>query len=211
MVGSRGPARLDGVFEAMRMAGHLGDIRAGVAEIDALNESEAIPDRVEKARQVINRIRKLPDDEFMKTCAGINRYLSDNFDLDTIRWKYETMSWGDMREAQGHGVDFGYHSRTHPILTQVPAALLEEEIALPREEYGSEGISLRPLFCYPDGKCNDEVVSVLEDQGYAGAVTLQKGYNDPGANPFLLRRVNIHEGNGGSVPRFVVSIGIQNR
>jgi len=166
---------------------------------------------VEKARQVINRIRKLPYDEFMKTSAGINRYLSDTFDLDTIRWKYETMSWGDMREAQEHGVDFGYHSRTHPILTQVPADLLEEEIALPREAYGREGILLKPLFCYPDGKFSDEVVSVLEDRGYAGAVTLQKGYNKPGANPLLLKRVNIHEGNGGNVPRFVVSIGIQNR
>jgi len=44
-----------------------------------------------------------------------------------------------------------------------------------------------------------------------GAVTLQKGFNDAGTNPFFLRRVNIHEGNGGSLSRFVLSIGIQNR
>jgi len=211
MVGLQGPGGLDGVFEAIQMTDRLVDIRSGVAEIDALIGSDAIPDRVEKARQVINRIRELPYDEFMKTCAGINRYLSGTFDLDGIRWKYETMSWDDMREAQEQGVDFGYHSRTHPMLTNVPAALLEEELALPLKEYGREGILLKPVFCYPDGKFSEEAVAVLRDERYMGAVTLQKGFNDAGTNPFFLRRVNIHEGNGGSLFRFVLSIGIQNR
>ena len=211
MVGSRGPEGLDGVFEAIQMADRLGDIRSGVAGIDALIMSEAIPDRVEKARQVINRIRELPYNGFAEVCARINRYLSDTFDLDGIRWKYETMSWDEMREAQEHGVDFGYHSKTHPILTNVPAPLLEEELALPLEEYEKKGILLKPVFCYPDGKFSEEAVAVLKDQRYTGAVTLQKGFNDAGTNPFSLRRVNIHEGNGGSLPRFVVSIGMQNR
>lgn len=211
MVGSRGPEGLDGVFEAIQMADHLDDIRTGIAEIDALIRSDAIPNRVEKARQVINGIRELQHEKCTEACASINRYLSDTFDLDPVRWKYETMSWSDMRKAQGHAVAFGYHSKTHPILTRIPATLLEAELVLPIEQYREEGISLSPIFCYPDGKFSDEVVSVLEDQGYTGAVTLQKGYNDPRTNPFLLRRMNIHEGNGRSRARFIVSIGMQNR
>ena len=211
MVDSRGPEGLDGVFEAIQMTDRLADIRSGIAEIDALIRLNTISDRVEKTRQVINRIRELPYDKFMKTCTGINRYLSDTFDLDGIRWKYETMSWDDMREAQEHGVDFGYHSKTHPILTNVPAALLEEELALPLEEYEKRGIRLKPLFCYPDGKFNEEAIAVLKNQGYTAAVTLQKGFNDLETNPFCLRRINVHEGNGGSMPRFAVSLGIRNR
>lgn len=211
MVGSRGPEGLDGVFEAIQMTNRLNDVRSGVAEIDELMGSGAIRDRVEKARQVINRLRELPYDRFAEACANINRYLHDTFDLDPVRWKYETMSWSDMREAQVHGIDFGYHSKTHPILTKVPESLLGAELAPPYEEYAKEGILLKPMFCYPDGKFSDEAISVLEDEGYEGAVTLQKGYNDQETDPFLLKRVNIHEGNGNSRGRFAASIGIQNR
>ena len=211
MVGSQGPQGLDGVFEAIQMTDRPDDLRTGVAEIDALIRSDAIPDRVEKARMVINQIRELPYEQCREICATINRYLHDTFDLDPVRWKYETMSWDDMREAQGDAVDFGYHSKTHPILTKVPRSLLDAEVVPPFEEYKKEGVLLKPIFCYPDGKFTDEAISVLEEEGYEGAVTLQKGYNDSGTDPFLLKRVNIHEGNGGNRSRFVLSIGMRNR
>jgi len=212
MIGLQGPGDLDSVFEAIQMADNVSDAAvSGISEIDALIRSDAIQDRVEKARQVTDLFRELPYDKYKEACANINRYLYNTFDLDPVRWKYRTMSWDEMRELQKHAIDFGYHSKTHPMLTKVPDSLLETEIALPFEEYKKEGIFLKPIFCYPDGKFSGAAMSVLEDEGYAGAVTLQRGYNDSATAPFLLKRINIHEGNAGKRARFVSSIGIQNR
>ncbi len=212
MVDLQGPEDLDSVFEAMQMTDNLSNAAvSGVAEIDALIRSDTIQNRVEKARQVIDRFRELSYDRYKEACTNMNRYLYDTFDLDSIRWKYRTMSWDNMREMQRHGIDFGYHSKTHPMLTKVSDSLLRNEIAFPFKEYRVEGISLKPIFCYPDGKFNAETISGLKDEGYAGAVTLQKGYNDSETDPFLLKRVNIHDGNGGEKARFISSIGIQNR
>ncbi len=208
---SRGPVGLDGVFEVIQMANNSSGIVSGIPEIDAIIRSDAIPDSVEKARQVINMIRDLPYDRCAEVCERVNRYLQDLFDIESVRWKYETMSWEEMRKSQGQGIDFGYHSKSHPILTKIPSPLLDLELSPPLEDYEKEGLHLNPLFCYPDGKFSDEAIAVLEDEGYEGAVTLQKGFNDYQSDTFLLKRVNIHEGNGGSMARFLFSIGLQNR
>ncbi len=45
------------------------------------------------------------------------------------------------------------------------------------------------IFCYPYGHYNESVVSVLGEEGFRGAVTLDYGLNSSGIDRFRLRRM----------------------
>jgi peptidoglycan/xylan/chitin deacetylase (PgdA/CDA1 family) len=192
----------------------LEDVRteiSGVKEIDTIIWDYGITSKKEKARLAINKLRSLPYDTFMLACNNLTRYLNTHFDSAPLKDKYKILSIDNMRQMGENGIVFGYHSRSHYILTQLPHSMLDDELMIPTEEYLSAGIELKPIFCYPDGKHNEKVISVLKKHKYRGAVTLNKGYNACNTDLFILKRVNIHEGNAGSLPLFIASIGILNR
>lgn len=61
-------------------------------------------------------------------------------------------------------------------------------------------------FCYPNGNCNDAIVSLVEAAGYDMAVTTQKGWNDSKSNRFRLNRYGVHEDISSTIPMFAGSI-----
>jgi len=105
------------------------------------------------------------------------------------------VSWDRVREMLGHGIEFGAHTKTHPILSRI--ADKREQ----REEI--EGSKLRveqetgiPVlhFAYPNGLADDydsDVVELVERARFQTAVTLQGGLNLLGENPYLLRRIGV--------------------
>jgi peptidoglycan/xylan/chitin deacetylase (PgdA/CDA1 family) len=47
-------------------------------------------------------------------------------------------------------------------------------------------------FCYPNGDHDDRVVDAVRRTGYGHACTTQHGRNAPAADPYRLRRVDMH-------------------
>lgn len=86
-------------------------------------------------------------------------------------------SWTELAEMHAAGIELGGHSMTHPILSQVDAAMLDWEVGEPRRVFRERlGIELGS-FCYPNGQeqdLNDEVVRAVERAGYRGAVVTQR-------------------------------------
>lgn len=105
------------------------------------------------------------------------------------------MTWDDARRLAARGVEFGAHTRTHPILSQVTdRERLRDEILAPKARIEAELGTPAIHFCYPNGRrqdFTDQAVEMLRDAGYQTAVTTERGINYRGAPPFLLRRLGV--------------------
>jgi peptidoglycan/xylan/chitin deacetylase (PgdA/CDA1 family) len=112
--------------------------------------------------------------------------------------EYRPLSWDEVRSLAAAGVEFGAHTRTHPILSAVPdAEQLRDEIAGSKARIEAE--LARPLehFCYPNGRAVDigpSAVAAVRDAGFRTAVTAEAGLNYPREDPFLLRRIGADPG-----------------
>ncbi len=91
----------------------------------------------------------------------------------------------------GERVEIGSHTRTHADLSTLPEAYLESEVRQSREEVSQ--LSGRPCrsFCYPYGRKREAAIVAVRRAGYDGAVTTEKGTNEPGTDPFQLRRIAV--------------------
>jgi len=102
------------------------------------------------------------------------------------------LDWDQLRALAHQGVALGAHTRTHPLLTQLPPAEAAEEICGSQEDLGREIGRVLPIFCYPDGAHSDSVVEVLREAGFKLAFTTEDGQNKPNStDPLRLRRTNI--------------------
>ena len=108
----------------------------------------------------------------------------------------EPLAWDEVRRLAAKGVEFGAHTRTHPILSSVgEEAQLHDEIAGSKRRIEQELGTSVVHFCYPNGRPQDIGTRALEftrSAGFRTAVTAEAGMNDPGkADAFLLRRLAV--------------------
>jgi peptidoglycan/xylan/chitin deacetylase (PgdA/CDA1 family) len=107
--------------------------------------------------------------------------------------RWAPLAWEEAREMAAHGIEFGAHTRTHPILADLTTAeALREEIEGSKARVEEMlGTPVRH-FCYPNGSLADftnAVVECVRRAGYQSAVTTESGINAPGESPFLLKRI----------------------
>ena len=107
--------------------------------------------------------------------------------------EYRPLSWDAVRLLAASGVEFGAHTRSHPILSAlIDPEELRGEIAGSKARIESE--LDRPVlhFCYPNGKIQDIGQPAAEAVRVAGmqtAVTAEPGLNQVHQDAFLLRRI----------------------
>jgi len=101
------------------------------------------------------------------------------------------MNWRQICELAEEGIEFGAHSVTHPVLTELSAADAEREIAESKREI--ETRTARPVrfFCYPYGRWNPAVRELVQTH-YRGACSTAAGMVSPDTDPFVLPRVDAH-------------------
>jgi peptidoglycan/xylan/chitin deacetylase (PgdA/CDA1 family) len=106
--------------------------------------------------------------------------------------EHRPLSWDEVRLLAASGVEFGAHTKTHPILSELnDAEELREEIAGSQARIESE--LGRPVlhFCYPNGKMRDigRAAAAVRAAGMQTAVTAEPGLNRVDQDAFLLRRI----------------------
>jgi len=134
---------------------------------------------------------KIPDRQRL---AFLHR-LPQLFELDIPQQpppEHAALTWDEVRRLASQGVEFGAHTRTHPILPSMEdGESVEEEIAGSKarieEELGRPAIH----FCYPNGDYNGAVVDAVARCGFQTAVTVEGGLNTRRANPYLLKRLSV--------------------
>lgn len=146
-------------------------------------------ERRDAAEEVIEHLKLLPNIERVRRIEEILGVL----DVRTP-WPppaaFEPLSWDEVRQLESEGVEFGAHTRTHPILSTVEDPLaLREEVEGSRERIAKETGSAVVHFSYPNGSINDAVVRAVAGSGFLSAVTSRMGYNRTAGNPLLLERI----------------------
>jgi hypothetical protein len=77
-------------------------------------------------------------------------------------------------------------------MTQIPESEVEIEIVESRNDLLREAGCASPVFCYPDGKCNQGITTLLRKHGFSAAFTTREGHSIVGrTDPMRLRRTTI--------------------
>ena len=102
------------------------------------------------------------------------------------------MTWDEVRKLEAQGITIGGHSMTHPRLSQLTEAEQREEIGTCKRRLEDELGHAIETFAYPYGSALDytpRTELIVEESGYALALSNRYGSVVPGANPWALRRI----------------------
>lgn len=101
----------------------------------------------------------------------------------------ELLSWREIRELHGRGIELGAHTRTHPDLTRISAAQAESEAAdsksIIEDKIGGEV----KTFAYPYGKFNQSVKRAAE-KTFSAACSVKLGKARRESDLFALERID---------------------
>jgi peptidoglycan/xylan/chitin deacetylase (PgdA/CDA1 family) len=132
-----------------------------------------------------------------------------NLSADVIQWFVAALSqafrieipdtrvllnWNEVREMAAHGVTFGSHSCSHRLMTQIAPDEAKKELRNSWEAMLMQQIKPLPVFCYPNGNCNQDIKDLTRDNGYVAALGCDLGLE--GRRPadlFSLKRISFHE------------------
>ena len=102
------------------------------------------------------------------------------------------LSWDQLRQLSKEGVTLGSHTRTHPIMTQIPSAQIREEVKGSQQDLKTEIGVVFPIFCYPNGDHSDTVTAILQEEGIRLGFTTVAGKNELESSDLLrLKRIGI--------------------
>ena len=104
--------------------------------------------------------------------------------------------WNAILAAGGSDLDVGVHSASHRVLPTLTDDDLKGEVVESRERVNAATARAVELFAYPYGWWDERVRRAVRDAGYAGAMTLDHGFNSPGCDPWRVRRINVPAGIG---------------
>lgn len=102
------------------------------------------------------------------------------------------LGWEALRSLAGDGLGIAAHTRTHALLSRLPADRLDDEVAGSVADLRREIGAALPLFAYPSGALDEPAVAAVGRAGVVAAFTTERGVNDlPSADPLRLRRINV--------------------
>jgi peptidoglycan/xylan/chitin deacetylase (PgdA/CDA1 family) len=100
-------------------------------------------------------------------------------------------------------IRFGSHTATHLRLGgRIPSPELEREIVGSRKSLQDLAGQAIDLFCYPNGESSPGAIDLVR-RNYLGAVTTRRGWHDASDDPYLIRRIGVHEDVSNARDRFL--------
>ena len=106
----------------------------------------------------------------------------------TIQNQHSPERWAQWREMAAAGFTLGSHTVSHPMLTEIPVAEMEKELAESKRIIEQEtGVSVKYL-APPNGRCNRQVLATAQRSGYEALLTTVVGVNRFNADLFQLKR-----------------------
>lgn len=140
---------------------------------------------------------------FVATCFLVSDYV----DTDNVHWwdqpkitpqldeqLYRLLSWEQIYEMTEYGIEFGSHTCTHPLLTDLSPDQCWEEINRSRTDLETKLQSKVVSFCYPAGSLNQSIIEMVEQAGYEAAVVTPPRSGYPLCH-YTLRRIGIYHQN----------------
>lgn len=118
-------------------------------------------------------------------------------DILAHRERWVPLSWEEVREMKGHGMEFGTHTHTHrDSLTKMDIHEARREIEESTRLFNERLDTTPRLFSYPHGTSkdyNDKHIEILKSCNYKAALTTNAGRNGMLQNQYELKRIIIYE------------------
>jgi peptidoglycan/xylan/chitin deacetylase (PgdA/CDA1 family) len=101
------------------------------------------------------------------------------------------LSWKEVREMHAHGIRFGSHTMSHPVLSTLSPERMRAEISGSKKIIEDQLGATVSVFAYPNGTMADftqVTKDILRECGYHCAVTTIFGANAEDQDLYELRR-----------------------
>lgn len=147
-----------------------------------------LSDKLFAQHAILQFLRSLGDEE---RSGWIDRLMTNLGVEDKEETLDLMLNWDEVRAMHQHGISFGSHTVTHPILSKLPVEKVKEEIRESQRTIAQQLGAVPTLFAYPNGGQKDFTLTtkqILRDTGYVCAVTTIFGANETGQDLFELRR-----------------------
>jgi peptidoglycan/xylan/chitin deacetylase (PgdA/CDA1 family) len=165
-------------------------------------------DRPLATQRILRSLKAMSNDCREDYIAALPRKL----DVEWRRREAEglILSWDEIREMARNGIEFGGHTITHPVLTQVSRQQAEREITGCKARIEAETGQSVVAFAYPIGgamRFDEEIERMTREAGYQFAVSYMRGVNSwPLTDRFAIQRFAIDHDDSYHVFRAKVSL-----
>ncbi|NMC44262.1 MAG: polysaccharide deacetylase family protein, partial [candidate division Zixibacteria bacterium] len=152
------------------------------------------PENLVRSRQIIcERLKTMPDDKRDESLACMERRHGGAVRREDFP-DYRPLDLAQVQHlAEDPLITIGAHTINHRILSRMNPGDVEAEIGGGKSDL--EKITGRPVrfFAYPNGRLADINAAAVETAArtFRAAVTTEAGFNRPGQNKYLLRRIGI--------------------
>lgn len=102
------------------------------------------------------------------------------------------MDAAQLRGLQDQGITIGCHGLTHVAMPAIDDAQLRAETTTAREVLSRASGSEVTLFAYPHGAQGVRERQAVQTAGFVAAFSTMSGFNNAGADPFALRRIDVY-------------------
>ena len=154
------------------------------------NEKNTLPPTSEQLSEIIASAKSLKDSEVHRRLDVAETQLQISYGQQHAA----LLSWQQVNEMCQSGlIEAGSHTCNHIRLTKdIQQTVLSREITDSKQIIEQQTGRRVKTFCYPNGDYSSAAKTLVE-QHYAGAVTTESGWNTAASNPYLLRRIGMHE------------------
>jgi peptidoglycan/xylan/chitin deacetylase (PgdA/CDA1 family) len=137
---------------------------------------------------IVEKFKNVPEQEISEWLGAARRALGL-----TVPEQRVLVNWQEVEEMSGYGISFGSHSCTHRILTHLSREEVRKELRDSRDCLRERRIRAVPVFCYPNGDFNQEVIQEVRRAGYEAAVTGRFGFESSCPDDlWRLKRIGVH-------------------
>ena len=144
-------------------------------------------DRYVVVKKVQAFLKNLKNDESKDLVEEICQFLGEKNSPQQV-----SLDWEQLRRLNQGGIVIGAHSQSHPLLTQIPLDDAKSEILGSQDDLKHEIGNTHPIFCYPNGNYNEDIITILRANGFTIAFTTDDGHNDlRTSDHYRLCRTNI--------------------
>lgn len=175
----------DRLYQALRTTPRRDVVRVPFGEVSV----KTAVDRHQTLTRVRDYLKSLPHQQAMD---WLEQFCHD---LAAKPPEHSVLSWDALRQLAREGVTMGAHTQTHPLMNRVTPAEAKAEAVQSVNDLKRELGDVAPIFAYPSGGFNEDVVKGLQEVGIKCAFTTVRGINDlRHADALRLRRINVGPG-----------------
>lgn len=152
---------------------------------------DTLTQRRTTASTIIERLKKLPNESRIRVIGELLSEAGVNMPEKLV--KELILSWEDVHQLSAAGIGVEAHSVTHPILPNMSLERARSEIIESRSDIEKQLNHPVTLFAYPNGDCSPEIVKILKEEGFVGAVATNPVWITSRSSQYRLGRIGLFD------------------